>query len=230
MISLFFSIRAFAQGNCSGDQSASAWHIDESVYGSKLLSECHTAANYNCHGFVMNYFENYNFDTLDCHTTPSWSSSLITAPYMCPTIQGPKDAHDYQSSGKYVRICTEPNANIAYYILKTPTDYHSAVKEVVGSSVIKYISKYGHDGPLVAHNLEQSHYHEVGRVDSTEFWAYIGGINGNQNIVGTDPVSFNVTNNPGVNYSWSIINGNSNVSISSANNLHTVSLTAMHNL
>jgi hypothetical protein len=222
ILNLFIS--AFSQGSCWPDQSPEYWKISETLYGSKKLSDCHESAYYNCHGFVISYFEN------GC-TAPSWTSGQVPAPYTCPNSQGLKSAWDYQNSGKYVRVCSEPTANIAFYhIFGGGT--HSAVKEVTGGgAIIKYLSKYGSDGPLVAHNLEGSYYHLNGQVvveTPVQFWSYIGKISGNPNIVGQWPVTFSVNNIPGVYYSWSIPSGANKIYISSASNQSTVTLTPIH--
>lgn len=212
------------QATCYSDQSDSYWKISVSLYGSKRLSNCHTNAYYNCHGFVRSYFEN------GC-TSPSWTSGQIAAPYTCPNQQGNRTVADYQSSGKYVQVCSETNANIAFYKFKD--DNHSAVKEVTGGGAItKYLSKYGLDGPLVAHNLLETWYHLTGK-DNTpptpvQFWAYVGSISGNSNINGLNSVAFSANSVPTVNYSWSIVDGHSNIYISSNANQSTVILTPTH--
>lgn len=220
VINLFIS--AFSQGNCWSDQSDSYWKISESLYGSKRLSDCHPSAYYNCHGFVISYFEN------GC-TAPSWIGNQLPAPYTCPNSQGIKSASAYQNNGKYVQVCSESVANVAYYELIG--DSHSAVKEVIGGgAVIKYLSKYGSDGPLVAHNLAGSWYHLTDKVLNTpvQFWSYVGPIAGNSNIVGLSPRTFSVNNISGVNYSWLIPSGSSKIYISSASNQSTVTLTPTH--
>jgi len=217
-------ISAYPQGSCWPDQSPEYWKISETLYGSKRLSECHTSAYYNCHGFIISYFEN------GC-TTPSWISGQVPAPYTCPSSQGIKSASAYQNSGKYVQVCSETSANIAYY--KFSQGDHSAVKEVTGGgSLVKYLSKYNFDGPLVAHNLTGSWYHLTGQENippsPIEFWSYIGSISGNSNIVGLSPRTFSVNNISGVNYSWSIPSGSNKIYISSASNQSTVTLTPTH--
>ncbi len=221
---LFAPIITFSQGSCYADQSDFYWKISQSLYGSKRLSDCHPNAYYNCHGFVMSYFEN------GC-TDAGWSKNQIAAPYSCPNNQGIKSAGSYQNSGKYVQVCSEANANIAYY--KFVRGDHSAVKEVsAGGSIIKYLSKYNFDGPLVAHNLTGSWYHLDGQetVPPTpvQFWSYVGPILGNPNIVGLSQKTFNVNNISSVTYSWSIVSGNSNINISSASNQSSVTLTPTH--
>jgi hypothetical protein len=223
LISISLSRSGFSQGSCYSDQSDFYWKINESLYGSKRLSDCHPGAYYNCHGFVISYFEN------GC-TAPSWISTQVPAPYTCPNSQGVKSASAFQNSGKYVQVCTESTANIAFYELVLG-DSHSAVKEVTGGgAVIKYLSKYGSDGPLVAHNLTGSWYHLTGRVvnSQVQFWSYLGLISGNPNIVGLNPVTFNVYNIPGVNYSWSIPTGFNKIYISSGANQSSVTLTPTH--
>jgi hypothetical protein len=220
LVFLMIGNACFPQAVCYSDQSDFFWKISEPLYGSKRLSDCSPGANYNCHGFVMGYFEN------NC-TAPSWTSGIISAPYNCPNVQGIKAASSYQNSGKYTRVCSESDADIAFYQLNSGD--HSAVKQVVGSSVTKYLSKYGSDGPLVAHNLNQSFYHLGGQVvGPPEFWTYVGGINGNSTITGTGPVSFSVLNKSGVTYSWSITNGYSNIGISSGSTQNSVTLTPTH--
>lgn len=221
---IFFSIKGFSQGSCYFDISDSYWRISESLYGSKRLSDCHANAYYNCHGFVMSYFEN------GC-TAPSWTSNQIPAPFLCPNSQGVKSASAYQNSGKYVQVCLEAEANIAYY--QFIQGDHSAVKQVTGGGAItKYISKYNFDGPLVAHNLNGSWYHLTGQQkippSPIEFWSYVGPITGNPNIIGLSPVSFTVNNVSGVNFSWSITNGSNKIYVSSASNQSTVTLTPTH--
>ncbi|WPR76061.1 hypothetical protein [Algoriphagus sp. NG3] len=168
----------------------------------------------------MSYFE-------DNCTAPGWTSGSVPAPYTCSNNQGVKSANDYQNSGKYVQVCTESEANVAFSQLNSGD--HSAVRQVVGGSVVKYLSKYGTDGPLVAHNLNQSFYHLGGQViGSPKFWSFVGGIIGSPNIAGTSPVSFSVLNKPGVTYSWSIPNGYSNIVVSSGSSQNSVTLTPTH--
>lgn len=198
--------------------------ISESQYGSKKLSNCDVNATYNCHGFVISYFEG------GC-TQPSWYNP-VPAPYTCPNTFGKRYDTDWQNSGKYVRVCSENNANIAYYHL-TIGDTHSAVKEVLYDHSFKYISKYGCDGPLVAHNLNRSFYHLVKptQIDTrypTEFWTYIGPISGSSNITSTTPVFFSVNDSTGVNYSWSITSGGSKIHIYSGGNQAVVTLIPDH--
>jgi hypothetical protein len=215
-----------AQVTCWPDQSPEYWKISEALYGSKKLSGCHANANYNCHGFVMSYFEN------GC-TAPGWDKSYVNEPYSCPNSpnQGVKDDSDYKNSGQYVQVCTEANANIAYYSFGGDTD-HSSVKEITGNGFgpIKYLSKYGTEGPLVAHNLNGSWYHLRSdlTLQFTQFWSYVGKIQGNQSISGTGVKTFSAINVPTVTYAWSIISGYSNIYISSGSNQSTVTLTPTH--
>lgn len=171
----------------------------------------------------MSYFEN------GC-THPGWNKKFVAASYTCPgDHQGIRAASAFKDSGKYLQIGNESDADIAFYNLKNSD--HSAVREVVGGSFVKYLSKYGADGPLVAHNLNQSfyHLHEGGQVvGPPEFWTFLGPINGVPQIIGTSPVSFNVLSKPGVTYSWSIVEGLSKVFISSGSNQPTVTLTPTH--
>ncbi|SDA37904.1 hypothetical protein SAMN03080617_00121 [Algoriphagus alkaliphilus] len=92
LICLFVSIwkMGFPQAVCYSDQEDTYWKISESL-GSKRLSDCHSGANYNCHGFVMSYFEN------GC-TSPGWNKSFITAPYSCPNVKGVRTASEFKDS------------------------------------------------------------------------------------------------------------------------------------
>ncbi|TAL69277.1 MAG: hypothetical protein EPN88_06745, partial [Bacteroidetes bacterium] len=208
---------------CSHINDDTFWMINEALYGSRKLSNCDGNATYNCHGFVMSYLED------NCSPRPGWNNPVST-PYTCPNSKGKKYDIDWQNSGRYVQVCTESVANIAYYhILGGET--HSAVKEVLPSGSIKYISKYGCDGPLVGHDLTGSFYHLKGQVDTSfplQFWSYVGGIFGNPTITGINYVTFYVNDISTVNYSWSIVSGYSNISIYSGGNQRTVTLFPTH--
>ena len=212
---------AVSQGSCYPDQSDTYWKISESLYGSKKLSGCHSNAYYNCHGFMMSYFE----DT-GC-SKPGWANTVAT-PYTCPNSKGIKNSASYQNSGRYVQVCTESAANIAYYNFQQGD--HSAVKEIIPGDQIKYISKYNYDGPLVEHNLTGSWYHLTGQDVGVpiQFWSYVGYIQGSTTITGTSPVTFSVNNISTVNYSWSIVSGYSNINIFSGSNQYAANLIPTH--
>lgn len=224
LIALFVLFLASHQSNaqCWPDQSDTYWKIGSGL-GSFKVSECNPS--YNCHGFTMSYFEG---SPTPCQPSPF---SYITPAYSCPVqaIGGIKGA-EWKTNGKYARVCTEADAKIVYYEAGLPGG-HSAVK-VVQSGTTKYISKYGADGPLVSHNLNGSWYHNdnngVNRVTSTEFWTYIGSIQGSGSITGTGNQSFNVLSGTGLSYSWSLISGGEHIYISSASNLNTVTLSPLH--
>ena len=199
------------------------WYIG-TQYGSKKLSGCDPASIYNCHGFVISYFENL------CNQ-PSWYNQTGT-PYICPNTVGAQYDITWQNSGRYVRVTSDSTGNIAYYHI-IGGDTHSSVKETLHDGTFKYISKYGCNGPLVEHNLTQSFYHltQPSKIDTSypvEFWSYIGPIQGNKNIIGINPVTFSVIEIPNVHYSWSIVNGNSNIHIYSGYIQGTVTLIPVH--
>lgn len=210
----------FSQGYCYPDQSPTYWKIDESLYGSKLLSGCSPSAYYNCHGFIMSYFET------PC-SEPRWIQPVST-PYLCPNSFGNKSSGDWQNSGKYVQVCSESDANVAYY--QFIQGDHAAVKDIIPGGPIKYISKYNYDGPLVGHNLTGSWYHLTGQDIGIpiQYWAFAGSIDGNPNIVGTSAVTFDVNNIPNVNYFWSILSGYSNINITSSATQSSVTLSPTH--
>ncbi|SEG27506.1 hypothetical protein [Algoriphagus boritolerans] len=171
-------------------------------------------------GFVMAYFE-------DNCISPGWNNPFLPV-YTCPNPKGIKSPASYQDSGKYVRVCNESDGDLIFYDLSVEGD-HSAAKENIGGGQFRYISKYGSNGPLVAHRRDSSFYHLNGLVlGQPQFWAYVGSILGNNNIVGTSPVSFTIQSKPGVTYSWSIVEGLSKVFISSVSNQPTVTLTPTH--
>lgn len=210
----------FSQANCFSDQSDAHWKISQSQYGSKRLSNCSPNANYNCHGFVMAYFE-------DNCTAPGWNNPFIPS-YLCPVLKGIKSPSDFKNSGKYVRVCNESEGDIVFYDLSIDGD-HSAVKQEIGGGQIRYLSKYGPDGPLVAHKRDSSFYHLNGLVlGAPEFWAYIGFIPSNTQINGTSPVSLSVLPKTGVTYNWSIVQGFSKIFVSAGANQSTVTLTPTH--
>ncbi len=68
----------------------------------------------------------------------------------------------------------------------------------------------------------------MNRVTSTEFWTYIGSITGPGSITGTGTQSYSVLNSTGLSYSWSLVSGYQNVTISSGANLNTVTLSPLH--
>lgn len=203
---LVLSISSFSQ--CYPDQGDTYWWINESLYGSKKLSGCDNNTYYNCHGFTMSYFEDSGCEK------PGWTHPVST-PYTCPNHNGVKFDVEWKNSGRYVQVCTESVANIAYYQLPDG-DTHSAVKEILNNGSIKYISKYGTEGPMVEHDLLGSYYHLCGKytnIPYPQFWSYIGTISGNPNINGIDTCTFSVNNISTVSYSWSVLSGNSNIYI-----------------
>ncbi len=209
-----------SEAQCFPDQSDTYWKIGSGL-GSSRVSDCNPS--YNCHGFTMSYFEN------SCQPSPF---NYITPAYSCPVIPQGIKGTEWKTNGKYARVCTEADANIAYYEGGSAIlGGHSAVK-VVQSGTTKYISKYGADGPLVSHNLNGSWYHNdnngTNRVTSTEFWTYIGSIVGSETIIGTGNQSFSVLSGTGLSYSWSLISGGEHIYISSASNLNTVTLSPLH--
>jgi hypothetical protein len=226
---VIFIIVVFSNNNifsqfCFQDQSDLYWKISESLYGSRRLSDCSSGANYNCHGLAMYYVE--TTPSPSC-PKPSWSYILST-PYACPNSYGNPASNIYQINARYVHVGSEVNGSIAYYQF-TQGD-HSAVKENIGGGVFKYLSKYNHNGPLVAHNLMQSWYHLTGQDIGipVQFWSYVGYIQGSSTIIGTGLAQFSVINIPSVIYSWSVPSGYSNISIYSGSNQSTVYLAPSH--
>jgi hypothetical protein len=208
--------------NCLPLHDDNYWMINEAEYGSRKLSGCDPNTNYNCHGFTMSYFE------VSCNQ-PGWNNAVST-PYLCPNIIGARYDLAWQNSGSYIQVCSETEANIAYYHL-TNGDTHSAVKEILTDGSFKYLSKYGCDGPIVAHDLTRSVYHLKGQVVTTfplQFWSYLRPISGNPTIIGTNSTTFYVNDISNISYSWSIISGYSNISITAGANQHEVTLTPYH--
>lgn len=213
------------QCSCNPDQGNSYWHIG--YQGSRKVSNCGSSiACYNCHGFVMSYFENGCQPGL--YTTYS-------SPYPCPTVQGIKGDLTWRNNFKYLKVCNEGDADIVFYDIQDVPGGHSAVKVGTENNVSRYISKYGYDGPLVNHTLTGSFYHATNQVITStpiEFYVYTGDItgngvtNGSVNIVGTNNRTFSVLNKPGVTYSWFVSGGNA--IISGSFNQNTVTVTPTH--
>lgn len=185
------------KSQCLQDQSDTFWKIG-AQYSTTRISNC--SPNYNCHGFVINYLEKL------CQPPypPISGIDSSTPPYACPTSVGVKNKSEWQETGKYVKICNEQDSKVVFYKLLGVADGHSAVKVFSQSGVYKYMSKYGADGPLVAHDLNGSWYHILNQVEAglTEFWTYVGPIQGATTVVGTGAKTFSVINSPGVTYSW----------------------------
>jgi hypothetical protein len=208
-----------ALSQCYPDQSDNYWRIG-SAYGSHRVSNCANTAPYNCHGFIRSYFE------AGCQ--PSLGS-FITTPYPCPPQTVTNEQTAWQTNGKYVRVCSEANANVVFYdVTGSGGAGHSAVR--LGTTG-KYMSKYGADGPLVSHDLNGTFYHlraEGNSVNSSNFWSYIGSISGNSSVIGTGNQTYSVLSKPGVSYSWTMYSGGDKLYISSATNQNTVTLSPLH--
>lgn len=208
-----FNYALEVNAQCAPDQSDSFWYIGD-AYGTKRVSDCSSNAVYNCHGFTRSYFEN------GCRPDPF----IYYSPYYdCPTVQGIKTS-DWRSNGRYVQICTESEADVAYYALVL--DDHSAAKVGYYNGSFKYISKYGADGPLVSHALNGSVYNYKGIVNATTLWCYVGSINGSTNLIGTSPQTYSVQNKPGVIYYW--YSSGSRISLSGPTNQNSVTVIPSH--
>ncbi len=210
------SFTAKSQCACNPNQSDSFWHIGYN--NSRRVSDCaNSSACYNCHGFVMSYFEK------GCKPG---MYSFYNPPYTCPASQGIESDLAWKTNSKYLKVCNEGNADIVYYPTIVPGG-HSAVKIGIENNVFRYISKYGDDGPLVNHNLTGTYYHAENQVNGpNEYYIYTGAITGNTNIVGTGNKTFSVLNKPGVTYYWFITG--SNAVITGSNNKNSVTITPTH--
>ncbi|WP_157370117.1 hypothetical protein [Aquiflexum balticum] len=205
-----FHLGTFGQSvQCYSDQSDIYWLIG-SQHGSKRLSECDIDAVYNCHGFTMAMMENTCSSIPSCCTVPSWNTTVNT-PYQCPNNKG-IDGGTWRSDSKYVRINSEADARIVFFEINSPGG-HSAVKTTSPFASTKYISKYGTDGPLVAHDLNKSFYHLTNRYipNSMEYWTYIGSIQGNEIIEIGSLYNYSVQAVSGVTYSWASVNSKFNI-------------------
>jgi len=124
---------------------------------------------------------------------------------------------------------------LVYYQYASPSGDHTAIKDknyfnYTNPSEMKYISKYGGDGPIGGHGLSGSWYHLVAQnnpnfnVSSPEFWAYIPGIFPNQTTTlssGNTKV-FTVPNKSGLTYNWTLSNGSASIQGSTTSNSVTV--------
>ncbi len=185
------------------------------AYNSSKVSSCTTDLRYDCHGFVIGYMEN------GCQPSPNF---YYTPAYYCSVALTSRNKSDWQNSGKYIKVCDEASANVVWYdVTGSSGSGHSAVK--VGNG--NYLSKYGNDGPLVRHTLNGSYYHQKQSVNSTEFWTYLGNIQGTSNVVGTSSQNYSITSLSGLSYSWSIVSGSENIFISSQSS-NTATLSPLH--
>jgi hypothetical protein len=215
----FFASPCFSQSfSCYAPTDDLYWKIG-SQYGSKRLSECSLSADYNCHGFAMAFFE------VPC-AAPSWNFPGPN-PYICPTLTHSLTTFpDYKTDNRYIRVCNEADSKLVFYKTTNANgEDHSAVRDQsINFAPFKYISKYGKDGPLVAHNLHGSFYHLSGNVDvsQTEFWTYVGPIaTSNPTIplqIGVTK-SFAVQQASGVTYTWTSIYGKFNISSGQGTNV-----------
>lgn len=211
---LIFSmvVTGYSQNVCWPDQSDSYWKIGP-AFGSAKLADCNSSTSYNCHGFTLSYFEDQCRPTL----------GQYYGTYLCPNGQGIKLGGAITNSEKYVQVCASVSPEIAFYDMGGDGT-HSAVR--LSSLPLKYGSKYGADGPLVSHDVNNSWYHINNKVLSTSYWTYVGSIVGNTTVSGTTAVTFSVNSKPGVSYYWSLSNGN--LSISGPPNQASVTLVPMH--
>lgn len=131
-------------------------------YGLKKLSGCDSQATYNCHGFTKAMMENTCFTNQSCCIKPSWTTTVNT-PYKCPNnMIHESTSSSWKNDDRYIKVASANDAKIVNFQVTTGAGLtqHSAVKSASYSfQPIKYISKYGNDGPLVAHDLMGSVYH-----------------------------------------------------------------------
>jgi hypothetical protein len=134
----------------------------------------------------------------------------------------------WKNDDRYIKVASANDAKIVNFQVTTGAGLtqHSAVKSASYSfQPIKYISKYGNDGPLVAHDLMGSVYHLRGEyvANTMEYWTYVGSISGNVNINIGNNYTYSVQETSGVTYSWTSVNNRFN--ITSGNGQHIVSIT-----
>lgn len=203
-LALFLSFTVDAQTTqivCSGwtDQQ---WFIG-SQYGSRKIRDCAPNANFLCHGFATAYVENgcTQLSTVSVYKAGPYATGPDDN-YLCANIQsGTLDG--WRTSGKYVQVCNLQDAILVYYNVEYGG--HTAVRDV-SNATVKYISKYGKDGPLVVHDLTGTYYNyaNMNGANDLSYYAYIGSIVGNRSLIGTSAATFSVAPVPGVTYSWSI--------------------------
>ena len=199
--------------NCS-TQSDADWKIG-STWNSSKISPCHAQTCYNCHGFVLSYFEN------GCQP-----SGYANPPYQCPNTQGVLNGGAITTNGKILQVCDATQGNIVFYQVGGSYGTHSAVKVSIGGGT-KYISKYGTDGPLVAHDINGSYYHYIASPSIDGHYAYVG-MDGDPNIIGTGTVTFTAPSVSGATYAWSMESGGANIYIQSGANANTAVLKPLH--
>lgn len=175
MLIISCSVGYGQQANCLGWSDAQ-WYIG-STWNSTKITPCHPDAYYNCHGFVLSYFEN------GCQP-----SGIISPPYSCPEAQGDLPNGSITNNGKILEVCNATQGNIVFYDIGSSQGNHSAVKTSFGGGT-KYISKYGTDGPLVVHDINGSFYHYAFSPTIEGHYVYVG-MDGDPTITGTGTVTF----------------------------------------
>ncbi|MCH7403809.1 T9SS type A sorting domain-containing protein [Belliella kenyensis] len=132
----------------------------------------------------------------------------------------------WKNDNRYVKVASVNDAKIVNFQISGANSLgeHSAVKTDSPFGPTKYMSKYGNDGPLVAHDLMGSVYHLKGQVvaNTMEYWTYVGGISGNENINIGSNYTYSVQAASGVTYSWTSVNNR--FSIVSGNGTHLVNI------
>jgi len=210
--------------DCYHDQSDLYWRIG-TTYGSKKLASCGSDAQYNCHAFVM--------AKLEGTCAINWSSPQSTS-YPCPSehFGSTSGTHsrtyaDWSNKAEYLQVPGVSGADIIYYDFPggVTGEDHVAVRD--NTQWGKFISKYGTDGPLVAHNPDGTWYQlrqfpiPIQESDK-EYWVYLGTIgSGASSIQVNQSEVFNVKWKSGVTYNWSVIGSNGEV-VSSSGNYVTV--------
>lgn len=224
---LLFSFQGFTQSNyCYPNQGDDFWMIGVQ-HGSKKLSGCDSKATYNCHGFTKAMMENTCFTDQSCCTKPSWTQTVHT-PYTCPNnMIYESTTSSWKYDNRYIKVASVNDAKIINFQISGGVfGFHSAVKTESPFGPTKYISKYGNNGPLVAHDLMGSVYHLKDQVvaNTMEYWTYVGGISGNENINIGSNYTYSVQEASGVTYSWTSVNNRFN--ITSGNGTHIVSISS----
>lgn len=158
-------------------------------------------ADYNCHGFVRSYFQH------NCQPNPY---SYYSA-YTCPDGV----YNGFQNYNRYIEICNESNCDAVQYNTGLPGG-HSAVKV----NNYFYISKWGADGPLVRHKLDQ--VWQGYQTSNKDYYAYIGDIQGSTSTL-TGNRTFSIGSNPELTYTWYTYNAELLISGSATQSSVTVS-------
>lgn len=189
------------------------WHISV-ANGSKQIGTCATTHQYNCHAYSIAYVEGMT-RVRNWGTNPSTGNTPYHSPWTYWNYrQGGQSSYvispaEFRNNNDYFQVGSSSDADIVYYEFGAGVGHHSAVRDrSILFGTPKFLSKYGPDGPLVAHELNTTFYEENGApLQLTEFYTrYTGNaITGDNSQSVNDTDQYTIPLLPaGLNVQWVI--------------------------